>query len=169
MDGKKRLYHVVLRQIHEVRIAVEATGTDDAIKQYRKGKGEKVSDVTYDLDFHDVDGPVPEGFSPRFDDKDVVHMVDDDGEEDEYAYHFSADMIYWCRPIFNHCVRPGTNMMDHYQVEKILKEEGVILESDETEPESGCFYAYFKTYEAACDFIERLNTWVDDKLAELAA
>ena len=46
----------------------------------------------------------------------------------------------------------------NYEIEELLKQRGVVTEVDETDTESSCFYAYFKTPEEAFNFVSRLNT-----------
>lgn len=165
-------YHVVLREVRETVLAVESDKelSDEAvIEKARNEEFTELSDVTGVQHLHNVEGPVPEGFSPRFDYTWISNEHEYLEEEDvsETPYNVSAELIHWCRPIFDECVRGPAQLMDHNQVEKILRDEGVVLKDQTTDCESGCFYSYFKTEDEAKAFVDRLNEWTDKKLAEL--
>jgi hypothetical protein len=168
------LYHVVLREIRQVVVAVDldpdlprTEASQAAIEKLRAGEGDEISDVTGELHFHELDGPVPEGFNPRFG---YDSVYEDDPLDDPVAlYSASFDLIYWCRPIFDECVHDEeTQMMDHNQVERILEEAGVIQEQDGCDCESGAIYFNWKRKQDGIEFIDRLNAWFDEKLKEVA-
>ncbi len=76
-------------------------------------------------------------------------------EPDEFSnqYAFTADLAYDYPEIF-----PA---MDNHDVADFLREAEVFDPSEgEEDPESGCYYVYFKTEEAARRFIERLNAYL---------
>jgi hypothetical protein len=172
-------YHVILREIRQVVVAVELDGRlgrskaiDAAIDKVRAGEGTELSNETGELHFHEVDGPVPEGFNPRFG-YDSYHERDpadyEEGEEFD-LYGASFDLIYWCRPLFDDCVHDEvTQMMNHNQVKKILVKAGVIKKQDGCDSESGAIYFNWKTEQDAKDFIDRLNEWVEKELALLTS
>lgn len=168
------LYHVVLREIRQVVVAVEmdpdltrAKATSVAIDKLRAGDCTEISNETGELHFHQLDGPVPEGFNPRFG-YDSIHERDPlDYDGDIELYGASFDMIYWCRPLFDECVRGPTQTMDHRQVKRILVKAKVIKRKDGCDAESGAIYFNWKTKQAAKDFIDRLNEWVEQELALL--
>jgi len=82
-------------------------------------------------------------------------------EPDEYStqYNFTADLAYDYPGVF-----PA---MDNHGVADLLCEAAVFLpEEGQDDPESGCYYVYFKTEEAARGFIERLNAYIVKKSKE---
>lgn len=167
-------YHVVVRQVREIVVAVEMPETslakrwEKAAELLRAGKGTEVSDVTGDMHIHEVEGPVPEGFNPRFGYDSIYERDPLDYDDPDIApYGASFDLIYWCRPVFDKCVHPGTTMMNHNVVKKILEKEGVIRPEDGCDSESGAVYFSWRTKQAGKDFIDRLNAWTEKKLAEL--
>lgn len=87
-------------------------------------------------------------------------------EDDEGEYWFSAELVTVSMAFFGQCVRelhPDYQMMDHNEVAKLLIEAGVCT-AEEAEPESGCFYVYYKTREQAQGFIDRFNAYLQHLL-----
>ena len=161
-----RRYHIILRQCRYVTYEVEAESMDAAATKCGEGKATEVSDVTGDFHLHEVEGPVPEGFNPRFNYDDVYEDRDEE-EPLKTPFSYSANLIYWCRPIFDQCVHPDSSMMNHNEVKRILEHEGVIQDTDDVDSESGAIYFYWKTREDANAFIDRLNAWTEAKLKEV--
>lgn len=49
------------------------------------------------------------------------------------------------------------------EIAKALKKAGVITAKDSADPESGCFYVYFRTKKDALAFCRRLNKYLNEK------
>lgn len=75
-------------------------------------------------------------------------------EPEEYVEHYSfiADLAYDHAHMFEDCD-------DNHEVAALFSREGILNREagDREDPEACCYFAYFKTEEAARGFIDRLN------------
>ena len=57
----------------------------------------------------------------------------------------------------------GLESWGNDEIAKALKKAGVITAKDSADPESGCFYVYFRTKKDALAFCRRLNKYLNEK------
>ncbi len=82
------------------------------------------------------------------------HINTPDAYSNEYA--FIADL---CDPFFWNAF---VGMDNNHDVADLLRENHIFISEDgsQDDPEASCYYAYFKTEDAARGFIERLNVFL---------
>ncbi len=72
--------------------------------------------------------------------------------EPSYCY-FDCSMIHTCQPVFDACE-------ENYEVEKILRENGVIRKNNRTDTESCSLVVLFSNRKSGEAFIKRLNIFL---------
>lgn len=82
----------------------------------------------------------------KFDESDLIFM-ERDGDDAPYWF-FAADL---------------RNLMDqdtNYEVDGILRQEGVLLADTDADPETACLWVYFTEFNDGMSFVNRLNEYL---------
>jgi hypothetical protein len=72
------------------------------------------------------------------------------------SFWFEAAMCSTCRPAFDLCE-------DNYEVEDVLRKEGVLLPANKTDTESSALVVLFSSKKSGEAFLDRLNTYLAKK------